>query len=91
MALLVVAQAVNASKLNKLRAEKAHTDPPHCHTEPGGGEGKAKKGIYDEVGEGTAPTGGQSGHYRELKLGTMEGRQYDSLGKKNTSVTLKGQ
>ena len=88
MALLVVALAVTANKLNRLRAEKSHTDPLHYYTEPGGGEGKAKEGVYDEVGEGTAPAGGQSGHYQELELGTMEGRQYESLGKKNTSVKV---
>ena len=86
MALLVVALAVTANKLNKLRAEKAHTDPPHYNNQTGGEEGKAKEGIYDEVGEGTAPTGGQSGHYQKLELGTMERRQYESLGMKNTSA-----
>ena len=89
VALLVVALAVTANKLNKLRAEKAHT---HTHlnycTESGGGEGKAKEGVYDGVGEGTSPAGGQSGHYQELELGTMEGRQYESLGKKNTSAKV---
>ena len=88
VALLIAALAVTANKLNKSRAEKAHTDPPHCHTEPGGGEGKAKERVYAEVGERTAPTGGQSEHYQELELGTMEGRQYESLGKKNTSVKV---
>ena len=86
VALLVVALAVTAKKLVKLRAEKVHTDPPHYYNQTGGGEGKAKEGVYDEVGEGTAPTGGQSGHYQELELGTMESRQYESLGKKNTSA-----
>ena len=86
MALLVVALAVTANKLNKFREGKVHTDLPHYCNQIGGGEGIPKDGIYDEVGEGTAPTGGQSGHYQELELGTMEGRQYESLGKKNTSV-----
>ena len=85
MALLVAALAVTANKLNKLRAEKAHTEPS---TLLEGGEGKAKERVYDEVGEGTSPTGGQSGHYQELELGTMEGRQYESLGKKNTSAKV---
>ena len=84
MALLVV--ALSANKLNRLRAEKAHTDPPHYCIETGGGERKAKERVYDEVGEGTSPAGGQSGHYQELELGTMEGRQYESLNKKNTSA-----
>ena len=91
MALLVVALAVTANKLNKLRAEKSHTDPPHCYIETGGEEGKVKEGVYDEVREGTSPAGGQSGHYQEVELGTMEERQYESLGKRNLSVTLKGQ
>ena len=88
MALLVVALAVTANKLNKLRTEKAHIDPPHYYEQTGGEEEKAKEGVYDEVGEGTAPTGGQSGHYQELKLETVEGRQYESLGKKNTNVKV---
>ena len=88
-ALAVVALAVTANKLNKLRAEKAHTDPPHnYYNRTGGGEGKAKEWVYAEVGEGTAPTGGQSGHYQELELGTMEGRQYESLSKTNTSAKV---
>ena len=88
VALLVVALAVTASKLNKLRAEKAHTDPPHYYEQTGGKEGKAKEGVYDEVGEGMSPIGGQSGHYQELEVGTMEGRQYESLDKKNTSAKI---
>ena len=62
VALLVVALAVTANKLVKSRAEKAHTDPPHYYEQTGGGEGKVKDGIYDEVGEETVPTGGQRGH-----------------------------
>ena len=81
MALLVVALAVTANKLNKLRTEKAHTDLPHYYNQIGGGEGIPKDGIYDE----TAPTGG---HYQELELGTIEGRQYESLSKKNTSAKV---
>ena len=54
MALLVVALAVTANRLNTLRAEKAHTEPTHYCKQTGGGEGKTKEGIYDEVGEGTA-------------------------------------
>ena len=86
MALLAVALAVTANKLVKLRAEKAHTDPPHYYEQTGGGEGEVKDEIYDEVEEGIAPTGGQKGHYQELELGTMEGRQYEKLNKKNTSA-----
>ena len=79
VALLVLALAVTATKLNKLRAEKGHTDLPHCYNQTGGGEGKTMERIYDEVGEGTGPIGGQKGHYQELKLETMERRQYDTL------------
>ena len=86
MALLAVALAVTANKLVKSRAEKAHTDPPHYYEQTGGGEGKVKDGIYAEVEEGAAPTGGQWGHYQELELGTMEGRQYESLSKTNTTA-----
>ena len=79
VALLVLALAVTATKLNKLMAEKGHTDPPHYYDYTGGGEGKTKERIYDEVGEGTGPTGGQRGHYQEMKLETMEKRQYETL------------
>ena len=76
VALLFLALAVTATKLNKLKAEKDHTDPHHYYDKTGGGEGKTKEGIYDEVGEGTGTIGG---HYQELKLGTMEKRQYATL------------
>ena len=78
MALLVLALAVTDTKLNKLRTEKAHTDPLHCYNQTGG-EGKTKDRIYDEVGEGTDPIGRQKGLYQELKLETMEKSQYESL------------
>ena len=76
MALLFLALAVTATKLNRLRAEKDHTDPPHYYDKTGEGEGKTTEGIYDEVGEETGTIGG---HYQELKLGTMEKRQYATL------------
>ena len=76
VALLVLALAVTATKLNRLRAEKGHTDPHHSYDKAGGGEGKTMEGIYDEVGEGTGTIGE---HYQELKLGTMEKRQYATL------------
>ena len=79
MALLTLALAVNATKLNKLRVENAHTDQLHCYNQTGGGEEKTKDRIYDEVGEGTDPTGEQKGHYQELKLETMEKKQYEIL------------
>ena len=68
MALLVLALAVTATKLNTLRADKAHTDPLHCYNQTGGGEEKSTERIYDEVGEGKGPIGEQKGHYQELKL-----------------------
>ena len=79
MALLVLALAVTATKLNKVRAEKAHTDPLDCYKKTAVGEGKARERIYDEVGEGTEPIGGQKGHYQELKLETMDKKQYETL------------
>ena len=74
VALLALALAVTATKLNKLRAEKAHTD----YNQTGGGEGRSTERIYDEVGEGTDPIGGQKGHYQELKLETMDKKQYET-------------
>ena len=81
VALLVLALAVTATKLNKLRAEKAHTDPLHCYNQTGGGEEKSTERIYDEVGEGKGPIGEQKGHYQELKLETMDEKQYETLPK----------
>ena len=78
VALLVLALALTATKLNKLRAKNSHTDPTHCYN-PTRGEEKTKEGIYDEVGEGTGATEGQKGHYQELKLETMDKRQYETL------------
>ena len=79
VALLALALAVTATKLNKLRAEKVHTDPLHCYNQTGGGEGKSTERIYDEVGEVTDPIGEQKGHYQELKLETMDKKQYETL------------
>ena len=78
MALLVLALAVIATKLNKLRAKNGHIDPTHCYN-PTGGEEKTKEGIYDEVGEGTGGAEGQKGYYQELNLETMDKRQYEAL------------
>ena len=74
VALLALALAVTATKLNKLRTKKAHTDHVSCYNQTGGGEGETKDRIYDEVGEGTDPIGGQKGHYQELKMETMENK-----------------
>ena len=79
MALLVLALAVTATKRNELSAEKVHTDPHHCYNKTAVGEGKAQERIYDEVGEGTDPIGKQKGHYKELKLETMDKKQYETL------------
>ena len=78
MALLVLALAVTATKLNKLKAEKANTDPLQCYINTGGGEEETKDRIYDEVGEGTDPIGGQKGLYQELKLEAMDKKQYET-------------
>ena len=75
MALLALALAVTATKLNKLRAEKANTDPLHCYSQTGGGEEKSTERIYDEVGEGNE----ERGHYQELNQETMEKRQYTTI------------
>ena len=79
VALLALALAVTATKLNKLKAEKAHTERRHCCNQTEGGEGVIKDRIYDEVGEGTDPIGEQKGHYQELKLETMDKKQYETL------------
>ena len=79
MVLLALALAVTAIKLNRLKTEKTHTDPLHCYNKTGGGKGKSTERIYDEVGEGTGPIGEQKGHYQELKLETMDKKQYDTL------------
>ena len=79
MALLALALAVTATKLNKLRTEKTHTDLLQCYNQTGGGEEETTDKIYDEVGEGTDPIEEQKGHYQELKLETMDRRQYDTL------------
>ena len=68
VALLALVLAVTATKLNKLRAEKAHSDPLHCYNQTGAGGEETKDRIYDEVGEGTDPIGGQKGYYQELEL-----------------------
>ena len=73
-----MALAVTATKLKTLRTEKAHADPLHCYNKMAVGEGKAQDRIYDEVGEGTDPIGEQKGHYQELKLETMEKKQYET-------------
>ena len=58
----VTALSVTGIKLNKLKAEKAHSDLLHCYNQTGGGEGKSTERIYDEVEEVTDPIGEQKGH-----------------------------
>ena len=83
VALLVLALAVTATKLNKLRAEKGHTDPPHCNAQTNEGEGKTTEEIYEEMGDGMGPTQQQRGLYQELTLGTMEKEQYEVINRKD--------
>ena len=87
---LVLALAVIATKLNKFRAEKGHTDPPHYYNQTAIEEGKSKERIYEEVEEGTAPIEGQKGHYQELNLETIDKRQYETLeGTTTKAYTVK--
>ena len=79
VALLVLALAMTATKLNTLMAEKGHTDLAHYYNQTGGGERRSIDGIYNEVGEGTGPIEGQSGPYQELEVETMEQGQYATL------------
>ena len=77
VALLALALAVTATKLNKLRAGQAHTDPPFYYNQQpvaGGGE-ETKDRIYSEVWARQCHLG-QTGPYQDLKLDTLEKRQY---------------
>ena len=89
VALLVLALAVTATKLNKLRAEKGHTDPPHYYDQIREGERKPKEEIYQEIREEASPTQGQKGLYQELELDKMEERGYEGLTK-DTRAKAKG-
>ena len=75
MAPLVLALAVTATKLNRLRAENGHTDPPHYYNQAGGGE-ETEDGIYDEVRERTGHIQGLMQPYQGLQLDTLERREY---------------
>ena len=81
MALLVLALAVTATKLNKLRTEKAHTDPLHYYNQTAVEGASTTEKSYEEMEEWTGPVVGQSGPYQKLELGTMEEKQYESLNK----------
>ena len=80
VALLVLALAVSAMKRKKVRAVKAHTDPPlYYNQQPAaGGEEETKGGIYYEVGVMQCHLG-QMGPYQDLKLDTLEKRQYEVM------------
>ena len=49
VALLALALAVTATKLNKLRAEKAHTDPLHCYNKTAVEDGKGRLRIGSKM------------------------------------------
>ena len=78
MALLVLALAVSAMKRKKVRAEKAHTDPPLYYNQQRGGREETKDGIYHEVGVMQCHLE-QMGPYQDLKLVTLERRQYEVM------------
>ena len=81
VALLALALAVTATKLNKLRAEKAHIDPPHYYNQTAVEGASTTEKSYEEMEEWTGPVVGQCRPYQELELGTMEEKQYESLNK----------
>ena len=83
VALLALALAVTATKLNKLKKKIGHRYPLHCYNKTAVGEGETK--IYDEVGRRAEPIEEQQRHYQELTLETMEQRQYASLNKDTTT------
>ena len=89
VALLVLALAVTATKLNRLRAEKGHTDPAHYYDQTERGKAKVTKDVRNEVGEKTASTGGQMGLYQELELEAIEERQYEGLTKNGATAKAK--
>ena len=75
VALLVLALAVTVAKLNKLRGEKGHSDPPHYYNQTRGGE-ESEDGIYDEVRERTGHVQGLMQPYQGLNRETLERREY---------------
>ena len=78
VALLGLALAVTAMKRKKVRAGQVHTDPPlYYNQQPGGGE-ETKDGIYFEVGVMQCHLE-QMGPYQDLKLVTLEKRQYEVM------------
>ena len=85
VALLALALAVTATKLNKLRAENAHIDPPLYYNQTAVEGVSTTEKSYEEMEEWTGPVEGQTGPYQELTLGTMEERQYESLNKDTTA------
>ncbi len=85
VALLALALAVTATKLNRFRAKKAHTDPPHYYNQTAVEGVSTTEKSYEVMEEWTGPVEGQSGPYQELTLETMEKRQYESLNKDTTT------
>ena len=79
VALLVAVLAVTANKLNKLRAQKAHTDPHHytdplhCHTEPGGGRGRLRKESMLRWERGQPQLKDRVGNIRSWNWGQWKG------------------
>ena len=77
MALLVLALAVTAMKQKKRRAVKVHTDPPLYYNQQPGRVEESKDEIYYEVEVRQCHIEGQMGPYQDLKLDTLEERQYE--------------
>ena len=85
MALLALALAVTSTKLNRYRAKKVYTDPPHNYNQTAVEGVSTTEKSYEVMEEWTGPVEGQSGPYQELTLETMEKRQYESLNKDTTA------
>ena len=62
----------------RLKAEKGHADPPHYYNQTRGGE-ETEDGIYDEVRERTGHIQGLMQPFQDLKLETLERRQYITM------------
>ena len=80
---------MTTTKLKRLRAEKAHTDPPHYYNQTGREE-ETENGIYNEVKERTGHIQGLMQPYQGLKPDTLERREYvikDTSAKARQAVT----
>ena len=78
VALLALALAVTVMKRKKVRAEKALTDQPLYYNQHPGGREETKDGIYYEVGVMQCHLE-QMDPYQDLKLVTLEKRQYEVM------------